>query len=142
MDHKQVELIQNTFAKAAKIAPHLAATFYAELFAIAPTLRPMFKGDVILQGEKLMTMLGQIVSGLDEPEKILPIVQALGRGHVGYGVEASHYALVGTALMRALRHELGAEFTPEARAAWAEAYQFLCDAMCEAAYGPPAARAP
>jgi nitric oxide dioxygenase len=137
MDHRQIELVQMTFARAAKIGPHVAATFYSELFAIEPALRPMFKGDMVAQGEKLMAMLGQIVAGLNQPETILSSARELALRHVDYGVEAHHYVMVGTALMRTLRHELGAELTPEARAAWAAAYQLLSDVMREAAYGAP-----
>jgi hemoglobin-like flavoprotein len=56
-------------------------------------------------------------------------------------VEARHYAQVGTALMRTLKHELGAEFTPEARAAWNAAYMLLAETMIEAAYAPRHSRA-
>ncbi len=64
MDARQIELVRLTFARAAKLGPHVAATFYSELFAIEPALRPMFRGDMVVQGEKLMTMLSQIVDGL------------------------------------------------------------------------------
>ena len=137
MEQRQIDLIQLTFARAAKIGPHVAATFYSELFAIEPSLRSLFKGDMVAQGEKLMSMLGHIVDGLDQPEAILPAARELAIRHVGYGVEAHHYIMVGTALMRTLRHELGAELTPEARVAWASAYQMLSDVMREAAYGAP-----
>ena len=41
--------------------------------------------------------------------------------------------------MRTLKHELGADFTAEARAAWTAAYQQIADVMREAAYGTEAA---
>src|SRR6185503_8967152 len=105
------------------------ATFYAELFAIDPTLRAMFKGDMIVQSEKLMKTLRALVEGLASPDAMLPVVRQLAVKHLDYGVEARHYATVGTALLRTLRHELAAEFTPETREAWAAAYQFLADVM-------------
>lgn len=135
MNQRQVELVQRSFARASRIGAHVAATFYSELFAIEPPLRALFKGDMIVQGEKLMTMLGQVVANLDLPETIVPVARALAVRHVAYGVENHHYAVVGTALMRTLRHELGSDFTPETRAAWIDAYQMLSDVMCEAAYG-------
>ncbi len=141
MNQQQIDLVQRSFAQASRISPHVAATFYVELFAIDPSLRAMFKGDIILQGQKLMTMLTQVVSGLDDPDAILPAVRELAIRHVAYGVEAHHYATVGTALMRTLRHELGADFTPDARAAWVAAYQLLSDVMREAAYQPGARQA-
>lgn len=141
MNERQVDLVEQSFARAARASAHVAATFYRELFAIEPALRPMFKSDMIAQGEKLMHMLGYLISGLRRPEAILPTLRALATSHVGYGVEPRHYTMVGTALMRTLKHELGAEFTPETRAAWAAAYQMVSDAMCEAAYGPALAPA-
>jgi hemoglobin-like flavoprotein len=75
MTPDQIDLVQHTFARAAKIAPHLASTFYAELFAIDPSLRALFKTDMIAQGQKLMTMLGQVVDHLDRPETMLPIAR-------------------------------------------------------------------
>lgn len=135
MTPSQVELVQTSFARASKIGPHVAATFYAELFAIDPTLRKLFKSDVIVQGQKLMTMLTQIVDGLSTPETMLPVARDLAVRHVAYGVESHHYATVRTALLRTLRHELGAEFTSETRVAWIAAYEVLSDVMREAAYG-------
>lgn len=136
MDQRQIELVQRSFARAAKHGPHVAATFYAELFTIDPSLRALFRGDMIVQGQKLMTMLEQVVTALSEPDAVLLVARELAVRHVAYGVEPHHYALVGTALLRTLRHELGAEFTAETRAAWATAYQLLSDVMREAAYGP------
>lgn len=138
MDSQQTALIQRTFDHARRIGPHFAATFYNELFLLDPAVRRMFSGDMVRQGEQLMAFLGYIAAGIRDPETILAAVRELGARHVGYGVEARHYPLVGTALIRTFRHELGAEFTPEARAAWTAAYKVLSDAMIEAAYGKTA----
>lgn len=141
MTPTQITLVQQTFEHAVRMGPHVAQTFYCELFAIDPSLRAMFKGDMIVQGQKLMSTLQLVVEGLNAPESILPAAQHLAVKHLEYGVEARHYTMVGTALLRTLRHELGAEFTPEARAAWTAAYQWLADAMRNAAYGQSAAAA-
>ena len=134
MNQRQIVLVQQVFDRASRLGAHVAATFYAELFAIDPALRPMFKGDMIAQGEKLMKTLAMIVEGLAQPETILPAVGRLAVRHVDFGVEPEHYASVGTALMRTLKHELGADFTPDAREAWNAAYRFLADTMIDAAY--------
>ena len=141
MQRRQIQLVQLSFERARRIGAHVAATFYTELFAIDPALRPMFKGDMIVQSEKLMKTLRALVEGLASPDAMLPVVRQLAVKHLDYGVEARHYATVGTALLRTLRHELAAEFTPETREAWNAAYQFLADAMIAAAYGQTAARA-
>lgn len=134
MNQAQVALVQQGFDRAARLGAHVAATFYAELFAIDPTLKTLFKGDMIVQSEKLMQTLRALVAGLASPEAILPLIRRLAVKHLDYGVKAQDYATVGTALMRTLRHELASEFTPEAREAWTAAYQFLADTMIAAAY--------
>lgn len=138
MDQRQIELVQQSFAQAERFRPHLIITFYTELFAIDPSLKPLFKGDMELQRRKLAGMLKQVVDRLDQPEALLLEVRALATRHVGYGVEERHYDLVGKALLRALKHELGAAFTDETRAAWVAAYQWLAGEMRRAAYANPA----
>ncbi len=138
MNERQVELVQQTFERARRIGPHMAATFYAELFAIDPSLRALFKGDMIAQGQKLMNTLRFIVENLGRAEVILPPAQALAIRHLDYGVEARHYAHVAIALMRTMKHELGGDFTAEAHQAWRAAYQLLADTMIAAAYPAPA----
>jgi len=76
--------------------------FYAKLFDIAPQVKPMFKGDMVEQGRKLMAMLNTVVNGLNNLDAIVPAAQNLARGHVGYGVQSAHYAYVGSALLYAL----------------------------------------
>jgi hemoglobin-like flavoprotein len=138
MDHRQIELVQQSFAQAERFRPHLIVTFYSELFAIEPSLKPLFKGDMELQRRKLAGLLKQVIESLHEPEALLPEVRALAMRHVGYGVQGRHYDLVGKALLRALKHELGAAFTDETRAAWGAAYQWLAGEMRRAAYANPA----
>jgi len=140
MTEAGVELVQRSLERAVKIAPHLTRTFYSELFAIDPALRPMFKSDMIAQAEKLMIMLADVVDSLGDDDALDAKVRDLAVRHASYGVQAHHFQPVGVALLRALRHELGAEFTPELRAAWASGYQRIADAMCKAAYGVSAPR--
>ena len=140
MNERQIQLVQHSFERASRIGAHLAATFYAELFAIDPSLRGMFKGDMIVQGQKLLNTLRFVVENLRQTETLLPVVRTLALKHLDYGVEAQHYSHVGIALMRTMKHELAAEFTPEAHQAWRAAYQLLADAMIGAAYPHLASR--
>ena len=63
----------------------------------------------------------------------MPVAQKLAERHVGYGAQPAHYAVVGQALIDTLDKGLGAEFTPETRAAWETAYGTLSAVMIEAA---------
>jgi nitric oxide dioxygenase len=135
----QVALVQQSFEKAAVLGDKVAEIFYAELFAIDPSLRTMFKGDMGEQRKKLLSALALVVRSLHEPEKILNPVKKLAVKHLDYGVQPEHYTSVGNALLRTLKKGLGSEFTPELCDAWVEAFRMLAKVMKEAAYGPGAA---
>lgn len=137
VNEDQVALVQASFAKVAPIAPQAAALFYGRLFEIDATARPLFaSADMAEQGAKLMATLGTVVAGLKRPEQVVPAAQALARRHVGYGVQESHYASVGAALLWTLREGLGEAFTPEVEAAWGAAYTLVAGVMIEAAKTP------
>jgi hemoglobin-like flavoprotein len=107
MTPTQIALVQQSFRR---IAPHsetAAALFYQNLFDFEPSLRPMFGGDLKVQGRKLMSMLATIVAVLERPDQLIPTVQALGARHAGYGVEPEHYDTVAAALLRRWSRGLG-----------------------------------
>ena len=115
------------------IADKAAELFYGKLFELDPNLKPLFKGDMQEQGKKLMTMITVAVNGLNDLEKIVSAVKALGVRHVGYGVKDSHYDTVGSALIWTLGKGLGEEFTDALKAAWIKVYTLLATTMKEAA---------
>jgi hemoglobin-like flavoprotein len=130
---EQIELVQRTFMKVVPISDLAANLFYTRLFEIDPSLKPMFKGNMQEQGRKLMQMIGMAVQGLTVPSEIMGLVAEQGRKHLEYGVIDAHYDKVGSALLWALGQGLGADFTPEVKAAWTEAYEFLAKIMKGAA---------
>jgi hemoglobin-like flavoprotein len=129
----QKTLVQDTFDSIAPIADDAAALFYRRLFELDPSLRGMFRGDMTEQRRKLMNMIGAAVRGLDRLEQLVPVVQDLGRKHVGYGVEDRHYDTVGAALLWTLEKGLGSAFTPDVKDAWAAVYGLLATTMQVAA---------
>lgn len=126
-------LVQDSFRKVVPIADQAAALFYARLFELDPSLRPLFRGDMQEQGRKLMTMLATAIASLEKIDSVVPAVRQLGARHAGYGVRAEHYATVGAALLWTLEKGLGPEFTPEVRAAWSTTYTLLANTMKDAA---------
>lgn len=133
MDQESIRLVQQTWKQVDPIREQAAALFYGRLFELDPSLRPLFKGDMAEQGRKLMNMLATAAMGLDRLDSIVGEVQALGRRHVAYGVQDAHYDTVGAALLWTLEQGLGEAFTPQVKAAWAEAYTLLADTMKQAA---------
>ena len=132
MTPQQIDLVQTSFQKVVPIAGTAADLFYGRLFEIAPEVRAMFPEDMKEQKIKLMSMLGTAVSNLHQLDVILPAVKDLGQRHKGYGVTEAHYAPVGAALLWTLEKGLGADFTPDVKAAWTETYTALAGVMTTA----------
>ena len=130
---RQKTLVQESFASLAPIAEDAVALFYRRLFEIDPQLRRMFPVDMAAQHRKLAQMLTAAVKGLDHLDRLVPVVQDLGRRHVGYGVTDAHYDTVGSALLWTLEKGLGSAFTPDMKDAWATVYGLLATVMKEAA---------
>lgn len=133
MNPQQITIVQQSFAQAAPLAATVAERFYQRLFELDPALRPLFRGDLQQQGEKLMTMLAVAVNGLNQPDALVPAVRALGQRHAAYGVQTHHYATVGEALLWTLAQMFGPAFTQEVREAWIAAYTLLAGVMQEGA---------
>ncbi|MCY4045164.1 MAG: globin family protein [Cellvibrionales bacterium] len=133
MQESTIKAVQDTFAMVEPIADKAAEIFYSKLFALDPSLKPLFKGDMTEQGKKLMRMIGIAVKGLTDLDSIVPAVQNLGRNHVGYGVKDEHYDTVAAALLDTLSVGLGDAFTDEVKTAWTEVYMLLASVMKEAA---------
>ena len=109
---------------------HVAAlVFYRNLFALDPSLRPLFHTSIELQGRKLMEALAYTVASLENPEALLPTLEAMGRRHVAYGAREEHYATVIQAMMLTLEETLAVAFTREIRAIWQQALELVADAM-------------
>jgi hemoglobin-like flavoprotein len=139
MDSTQVKLVQESFAKVARISEKAAVIFYDRLFEVAPAVRAMFPDDMTEQRKKLMTMLDAVVNGLSNLESILPVASALAKRHAGYGAKPEHYPVVGSTLLWTLEKGLGAAWTPDVAAAWTAAYGTLSGYMISEAYGAQAA---
>ena len=137
MNAKQIALIHTSFEQLVPVAEQVAAAFYRHLFELDPTLQPLFQHDIALQGRKFMTMLVVVVRGLDALDRLLPDVENLGRRHVAYGVNDTHYQTVEVALLWAIQEQLGVHWTSAIGEAWAAAYRLLADTMQRAARDVP-----
>ncbi|HZO84664.1 MAG TPA: globin family protein [Verrucomicrobiae bacterium] len=129
----QIQLIRQTFALVAPKADVAALIFYRRLFELDPSLRPLFRTDIEQQAVKLMQMLTAAVRLLDRPQTLVPVLEDLGRRHVGYGVRDEHYETVGAALLWMLSETLAEHFTSAAHDAWANLYTLVATTMKRAA---------
>ena len=133
MTPEKIRLVQSSWETVTPISDKAAALFYGRLFELDPELKPLFKSDIREQGRKLMQMITAAVRGLSDLNKLVPVVEDLGRRHVSYGVRKKDYETVGAALLWTLEKGLGDSFTPPVREAWFETYSLLASTMQKAA---------
>ncbi len=129
----QKTLVQDSWSKVVPIADKAAELFYAKLFELDPAVKPLFKGDMKEQGEKLMKTITLAVKSLDDLPSVVPALQSLGKKHKDYGVVPAHYETVAVALLDTLGKGLGDAFTPETKDAWVTVYTVLSTTMIDAA---------
>jgi hemoglobin-like flavoprotein len=129
MTQHQKDLIRHSWALVMPIAAEAGALFYNKLFTAAPGIRHLFKPDISPQANKLMQVLGYVVSKLNHMEELVPEVQKLGVRHNEYGAQPQHYELVGQCLIATLKEGLGEHWNPEVQDAWVTAFNTIKNVM-------------
>lgn len=129
MTKRQEQLVRESFESIAPMAAPLAKLFYGRLFTVNPALRPMFKGDIKVQGKKLMDMLQSCIDSLGRFEELRPQLRELGFRHVQYGVTPDHYPQVAAALTWSLAQALETQFDRETREAWTVVITAIAEEM-------------
>lgn len=132
MTPNDIMLVRASFRRIAPIADQAAGLFYARLFELDPALRIRFRGDMLAQGRKLMSMIATAVASLHALDAFLPAIRKMGRRHARLGIAEEHYGTFGAALLWTLQKGLGAEFTPAVREAWTSAYSIIANTMIDA----------
>jgi len=117
LNAKQIELIQDSFAKLVPRATILAQDFYARLFELRPDFQELFPHNMDDQRSKLVVALATIVQNLHKLDAAIEDVRNLGKRHVGYGVHKN----------------LDGIWDDELQVAWIVAFQSVSGAMIEAA---------
>jgi len=130
MTPDQILLVRSTWPLAAAVPDALTTIFYEHLFEIDQSAARLFGHvDMPSQRQKLAQSLAVVVHAVDDPDRLLPALAALGKRHAHYGVEDRQFDSVGDALLWALSDALGEAFTPEVREAWAQAYAVVASVM-------------
>jgi len=99
--------------------------FYRRLFQRYPELQPLFKGEIAEQADLFVTMINTVISALEHPDRLRPLIETLGARHAGYGVQCDDYAKFEEILLATLDEALGDEFDAQAREAWREVFAQL-----------------
>jgi hemoglobin-like flavoprotein len=125
--------LKANFAQVGTHGMDVAEYFYADLFQRNPQYRSLFPASMARQQEVLLGALSQIVSMVDDPERLVPYLDELGRAHGGFGVTPQHYPEVGASLIATLKYFSGDDWSAELEKDWVEAYGVVSDVMVKAA---------
>ncbi|MEG4228169.1 pentapeptide repeat-containing protein [Microcoleus sp. N9_B2] len=129
-----VEVLESSFEKIKPCADKFAASFYENLFMAHPNFKPLFANiELEKQQKKLINALVLVVENLRSPEALVPVLNALGGRHIGYGVIPKYYGPVGDALLMAFEQYLQEDWTPEVKLAWTDAYRAITGLMLKGA---------
>jgi NAD(P)H-flavin reductase len=125
--------LKASWGKVAAAGDDVPLYFYSHLFLSHPEVRSMFPIQMSGQRDKLVAALGAVVSNVDEIDKVIPLLEQLGRDHRRFSVITEHYTAVGASLLATLKKFLGPAWTPDLADTWAQAYGLVAKVMVAAA---------
>ena len=125
-----LDALETSFDHIAPRGDELMDVFYGRLFAVAPSVKPLFAGtDLKRQKAMLLAALVLLRRSLRDLESVTPALRELGARHVRYGAQPQHYPVVGEVLIASMAEVAGDDWRPEYTAAWAAAYGIVSGAM-------------
>ncbi len=134
-----VQLLEKSFQQVSPRAVEFSASFYQNLFRHNPALKPLFaQTSQQAQEKKLIFSLAAIIENLRNPNVLQPALKSLGARHFQVGTLKAHYPMVGAALLETFADYLQADWTPELKAVWSQAYEVIAVTMLEGAKDPQA----
>ncbi|GGK10946.1 flavohemoprotein [Pilimelia anulata] len=122
-------LLKESWALVEDQQDKVAGYFYARLFLTDPRLRDLFPVQMDVQRARLLGAIVHAVQTLEDPEQFDSYLRALGRDHRKFEVLGEHYAVVGAALVEALRTFAGEQWGWEYEQAWKDAYDVIARKM-------------
>jgi hemoglobin-like flavoprotein len=129
-----LDALETSFDLVAPRGDELMEIFYANLFAAAPEVRPLFAHtDMARQRQMLLAALVLLRNSLRNLEAVVPTLHKLGARHAEYGAEAAHYPVVGEALIAAMAAVAGDRWELRYTAAWEVAFGVVAGAMLDGA---------
>lgn len=121
-----VPMLRKSFDLVVERQPQITPRFYEILFERYPAARPLFSRNAPERQQRMLQdALVAVVEHLEDAPWLGQTLGAIGRKHLDYGVTDDMYNWVGDALLSTLGEVAGADWTPELKAAWAEAYGAL-----------------
>ena len=130
----QGELLEVSFQAVVLHGEAFVTAFYERLFTRHPETRALFAAtDMFEQRKKLQRSLTLIIEHLQDPDALAPLLKDLGQRHVGHGVRAEHYPMVGAVLLETFADFLGNHWTQAHQDAWVKGFEAVSNLMLQGA---------
>lgn len=135
-----LDALETSFDQIAPRGDELMDVFYARLFSVAPSVKPLFAGtDLKRQKAMLLAALVLLRRSLRDLDSVTPALRELGARHVRYGALPEHYPVVGEVLIFSMAQVAGDAWSADYEAAWTEAFTLVAGAMLDGAQSARAA---
>ncbi len=108
---------------------NLAKCFYDILFEMAPLLKPLFKSSSPNLAVHFNALIQSSVDNIDTFSQLQASLFELGKKHRAFGVDASQFPVVKSALLLAIQQQLKLNCTELTRTAWSKYYDMLSEEM-------------
>jgi len=131
MTPAQIRRVRRSFATVVLNLDDVSDAFCKHLQRLDPGRGPVFDGDPLMQRMKVGGALAGLVGSLGRLDRIRPALGKLGRQRAGQGVVQEPYAMIGEALIAALRDVLGDQCDAATQRAWLLAYGQVVEIMTE-----------
>jgi sigma-B regulation protein RsbU (phosphoserine phosphatase) len=129
-----IESVQRSFDLVSMKSDEFSESFYKNLFADHPIVKPLFDGvDPIRQRKKLFAMITLIVTHVGQMHVVLPVLRELGRRHVDYGVTADMYEAFVDAFLKSLGQMLPDRWDRALAESWRTVLEEICVPLIDAA---------
>src|ERR1041385_9023508 len=83
LTEEQKKLVRDSFRRHERLIEVVGLNFYQRLFALDPTVRPLFQHNIQEQSKKLMATLKMVVDGLEHSHELVSSIRSLGRRQIG-----------------------------------------------------------
>ena len=133
MDAHAIARIRSSFDLLAPRGRELIDTFYAGLFATAPSVRALFPSDMNAQKGHLLAAVGLVVKHADNLGSLEGALMDMGERHVAYGASPAHYPVVRDTMIAALATTAGAAWNDQLAADWTAALNAVAGLMLRGA---------
>ncbi|OQS00587.1 hypothetical protein THRCLA_05924 [Thraustotheca clavata] len=120
-------------AKPASPVVYFYDYFYGMIFKKEPSVKPLFRSSIIVQGKALINIIQSITNAVNAPNVIEKVCDLAFR-HNKYGVKMEYFNLLGSCLLLALADCTGSTWTDELTQAWRQAYSYMVMVMVPILY--------